>query len=138
MQLAGWALSVLIPMCSRCPSKGPHRGAGATLKENIPTWEQRRVALSAVSNLSLFLQVGDALLETIFDPTADTAGLVIDGFPRTAFQVELLKLLYDKMMALHVQNADSPDEWRFPRPSFKVLYHYLQWLPCIRGLDMER
>lgn len=66
------------------------------------------------------MQVGDALLETIFDPFADPAGLVIDGFPRTAFQVELLKLLYDKMMAVHVENADSPDEWRFPRPSFKV------------------
>ena len=66
------------------------------------------------------MKVGDALLETIFDPGADSAGLVIDGFPRTAFQVELLKLLYDKMMSLHVQNADSPDEWRFPRPSFKV------------------
>ena len=67
------------------------------------------------------VQVIDALLETIFDPHADSAGLVIDGFPRTALQVELLKLLYDKLMALHVQHADSPDEWRFPRPSFKVV-----------------
>ena len=66
------------------------------------------------------MQVGDALLDTIFDPDADSAGLVIDGFPRTALQVELLKLLYDKMMALHVEYADTPDEWRFPRPSFKV------------------
>jgi len=66
------------------------------------------------------VQVGDALLETIFDPDADSAGLVIDGFPRTALQVELLKQLYDKMMSLHVQNADTPNEWRFPRPSFKV------------------
>ena len=66
------------------------------------------------------LQVGDALLETIFDPSADSAGLVIDGFPRTAFQVELLKLLYDKMMSLHVLYADRADEWRYPRPSFKV------------------
>jgi hypothetical protein len=33
-------------------------------------------------------QVGDALLDVIFDPgEADAAGLVIDGFPRTALQV---------------------------------------------------
>jgi hypothetical protein len=37
------------------------------------------------------LQVGDALLDVIFDPdVADGAGLVIDGFPRTALQVEQL------------------------------------------------
>lgn len=34
--------------------------------------------------------VGDALLETIFDPDDnDGAGLVMDGFPRTALQVWL-------------------------------------------------
>ena len=32
--------------------------------------------------------MGDALLDVIFDPdVADGAGLVIDGFPRTALQV---------------------------------------------------
>lgn len=36
------------------------------------------------------VQVGDALLDVIFDPEeADAAGLVIDGFPRTALQVDL-------------------------------------------------
>ena len=35
-------------------------------------------------------QVGDALLDVIFDPdVADGSGLVIDGFPRTALQVQL-------------------------------------------------
>lgn len=34
------------------------------------------------------LQVGDALLDVIFNPdVADGSGLVIDGFPRTALQV---------------------------------------------------
>lgn len=71
------------------------------------------------------LQVGDALLDTIFEPEADSAGLVIDGFPRTALQVEILKLLFDKMQELHVKHADTPDEWRFPRPSFKVPLSFL-------------
>ena len=39
------------------------------------------------------MQVGDALLDVIFDPdVADGAGLVIDGFPRTALQVTQLSL----------------------------------------------
>ena len=35
-------------------------------------------------------------------------------------QVEFLKLLYDRMVAVHGQNVGTPHEWRFPRPSFKV------------------
>jgi hypothetical protein len=45
---------------------------------------------------------------------------VIDGFPRTALQVDFVKLLHDKLMELSLQHADTPEEWRFPRPSFKV------------------
>lgn len=41
------------------------------------------------------IQVGDALLDVIFDPdVADGAGLVIDGFPRTALQVPYLDMQY--------------------------------------------
>ena len=72
------------------------------------------------------LQVGDALLDVIFDPEeADGTGLIIDGFPRTALQADFLKLLYDKLCALHLQHVDTPNEWRFPRPSFKVVPTYL-------------
>ena len=35
-------------------------------------------------------------------------------------QVEFLKLLYDRMVAVHGQHVGTPHEWRFPRPSFKV------------------
>ena len=35
-------------------------------------------------------------------------------------QVDFLKLLYDRMLALHLKHADTADEWRFPRPSFKA------------------
>ena len=35
-------------------------------------------------------------------------------------QVDILKLLYDRMLALHLKHADTADEWRFPRPSFKA------------------
>jgi hypothetical protein len=45
-----------------------------------------------------------------------------DGFPRTALQVDFLKLLYDKMLELHNKHADGPEEWQYPRPSFKVCF----------------
>lgn len=35
-------------------------------------------------------------------------------------QVDFVKLLHDKLMSLSLQRADTPEEWRFPRPSFKV------------------
>ena len=34
--------------------------------------------------------------------------------------MDFLKLLFDKLMALHGKHADGPEENRFPRPSFKV------------------
>ena len=42
----------------------------------------------------MYVQVGDALLNTIFDPAvADGSGLLIDGFPRTAMQVHAARCL---------------------------------------------
>lgn len=35
-------------------------------------------------------------------------------------QVDFLKMLYDKMVELHHQYADTPRGINFPRPSFKV------------------
>lgn len=41
--------------------------------------------------------VCDALLDAIFNPDAfDAAGVLVDGFPRTALQVDLLKNLHEK------------------------------------------
>ena len=34
--------------------------------------------------------------------------------------MDFLKLLFDKLMALHGKHADGPEENKFPRPSFKV------------------
>ncbi|DBA88059.1 TPA: hypothetical protein ACH3X2_005062 [Trebouxia sp. C0005] len=71
--------------------------------------------------------VGDALLDIIFAPEEnDGVGMLIDGFPRTALQVDFLKLLYDKMLELHNKHADGPEEWQYPRPSFKVVVLYVE------------
>ncbi|KAL4420036.1 hypothetical protein ABPG77_001286 [Micractinium sp. CCAP 211/92] len=75
----------------------------------------------------------DALLEVVLNPeTNDGAGLVIDGFPRTALQVDFVKLLHDKLMAKSLQHADTPEEWRFPRPSFKVVILYVDEEESVR------
>lgn len=36
------------------------------------------------------------------------------------WQVEFLRLLYDRMVDIHNKTVGTPQEWRFPRPSFKV------------------
>jgi adenylate kinase family enzyme len=75
----------------------------------------------------------DALLDAVLNPDLnDGAGLVIDGFPRTAMQVDFVKLLYDKLLELHHRAADSPEEWRFPRPSFKVVVLYVDEEESVR------
>ena len=40
-------------------------------------------------------------------------------------QVDFLKLLHDKLTALHVEHADSASAIRYPRPSFKVVVLYI-------------
>lgn len=75
----------------------------------------------------------DALLEAVLNPDVnDGAGLVIDGFPRTAIQVDFVKLLYDKLTALSLKHVDTSDEWRFPRPSFKVTVLYVDEEESVR------
>lgn len=46
-----------------------------------------------------------------------------------ALQVDFLKLLYDKLLQLHHQYADTPQGIAFPRPSFKVGRE-----PCAYGI----
>lgn len=48
-------------------------------------------------------------------------------------QVDFLKLLYDKMLELHNKHADGPEEWQYPRPSFKV-HIWLSNPACWRDL----
>lgn len=75
----------------------------------------------------------DALLDSILNPEKnDGAGVVIDGFPRTATQVDFVKLLYDKLLERHMLHADEPDEWKSPRPSFKVVILYVDEVESVK------
>ncbi|KAL6769636.1 hypothetical protein ACKKBG_A31795 [Auxenochlorella protothecoides x Auxenochlorella symbiontica] len=75
----------------------------------------------------------DALLNAVLNPEInDGAGLVIDGFPRTALQVDFVKLLHDRLLALSGRHADTAEAWRFPRPSFKVVILYVDEAESMR------
>jgi len=48
-------------------------------------------------------------------------GVVVDGFPRTAVQATMIRLLYDKMRAVRFANKDNPSvNELFPRPKFHI------------------
>jgi adenylate kinase len=49
-----------------------------------------------------------------------TDGVVFDGFPRSAPQVECLRLLFKKMKELHNEHAGMADASAFPSPNFHI------------------
>eukprot|EP00878_Enallax_costatus_P008241 GHUV01008615.1.p1 GENE.GHUV01008615.1~~GHUV01008615.1.p1 ORF type:complete len:600 (+),score=182.10 GHUV01008615.1:310-2109(+) len=74
--------------------------------------------------------VGDLLLDALLLPVSDGVSptdlnTVVDGFPRTAVQVDFLKLMMEKLRYLHTKYMDTPFAARFPRPTFKVVMLYV-------------
>jgi len=53
-------------------------------------------------------------------------GVVLDGFPRTKVQVECLKMLYDQMISLRREFADSPDIVHFKQPVFHIMVLFVE------------
>lgn len=53
-------------------------------------------------------------------------GAVLDGFPRTKVQVECLKMLYDEMIALRREFADSPELVNFKQPVFHIMVLFVE------------
>jgi adenylate kinase len=73
--------------------------------------------------------VGDAevvrvLFECLLDPT-NTSGVLVDGFPRTRIQVECVKALYERLLALRAAAKGTPRAALFPRPNFDVVVLYV-------------
>jgi adenylate kinase len=69
--------------------------------------------------------VGDAevlsvLLRRLLDQTYRD-GVILDGFPRTPVQVECLKLLVEKISALHDEFATTPLAIHFRRPTIHAM-----------------
>eukprot|EP00898_Chlorokybus_atmophyticus_P001305 jgi/Chlat1/2175/Chrsp17S02853 len=68
------------------------------------------------------------LLEEILDPShgGPTAGIAIEGFPRTPLQAEVVKQLFQRVRDYHLKHVDTPAEARFPRPMFRAAVLYLE------------
>jgi adenylate kinase len=65
-------------------------------------------------------EVLTVLLRTLLDETYRD-GVILDGFPRTPVQVECLKLLVDKISALHDEFAHTPLAIHFRRPTIHAM-----------------
>jgi len=65
-------------------------------------------------------EVLTVLLRTLLDETYRD-GVILDGFPRTPVQVECLKLLVDKISALHDEYAHTPLAIHFRRPTIHAM-----------------
>ncbi|XP_004349398.1 adenylate kinase [Capsaspora owczarzaki ATCC 30864] len=68
--------------------------------------------------------VVEVLFRTLLKPQY-RLGAVVDGFPRTPVQVECIKLLFDKMMALRKQFLNTELAYKFPRPIFRIAILYV-------------
>jgi len=65
-------------------------------------------------------EVLSVLLRKLLEPIYRD-GVVLDGFPRTPVQVECLKLLVDKISALHDEFAHTPLAIHFRRPTIHAM-----------------
>ncbi|MDA8743968.1 nucleoside monophosphate kinase [Rubripirellula amarantea] len=65
-------------------------------------------------------EVVGLLFEKLLEPEYQD-GAILDGFPRTKVQVECLKLLYDAMIGLRREFADSGDLVHFRQPVFHIM-----------------
>jgi len=60
-------------------------------------------------------EVVQALFETLLDPVY-SAGVVVDGFPRTKVQAEVTRMLFDKLTGLYGEEDSSQE-----RPIFRIV-----------------
>jgi adenylate kinase len=65
-------------------------------------------------------EVVGLLLRKLLQPEQQN-GAILDGFPRTKVQVECLKMLYDEMIALRRDYADTAQAIHFRQPMFHIM-----------------
>lgn len=65
-------------------------------------------------------EVVSLLFHKLLEPDQQN-GAILDGFPRTKVQVECLKMLYDEMIALRREFADTQHVIHFRQPMFHIM-----------------
>ena len=76
-------------------------------------------------------EVVGLVFRKLLDPQFQ-AGAILDGFPRTTVQVECLKLLYDAMISLRREFADSPELVHFKQPTFHIMVLFVDEAESVR------
>jgi adenylate kinase len=62
-----------------------------------------------------------------------TMGALVDGFPRTRVQVEILKLFFERLKLLRREMHGEPEyEKRYPKPHFRIVVLYIDEAESIR------
>jgi adenylate kinase len=84
----------------------------------LDTPEARQI--KARGGMVLDRDVVGILFRKLLEP-AQQNGAILDGFPRTKVQVECLKLLYDEMITLRRDFADTPQAIHFRQPMFHIM-----------------
>jgi adenylate kinase len=69
-------------------------------------------------------EVIEIMLRKLLDPVYKS-GAVVDGFPRTKVQVECVKMLYEKLIALKKHFQGSKFEIFFKRPHFHIVVLFI-------------
>ena len=88
------------------------------LMEEDPECRGLMDAGSLVPDAKVFHLLCEALLNPAHGGGGG-AGAVVDGFPRTAAQVDCLKLLFDKLLQRHISMRNVP------KPAFRVVVLYV-------------
>ncbi len=65
-------------------------------------------------------EVIQIILRKLLEPTYQS-GAVVDGFPRTKVQVECVKLLYNKLIALRNKYTSTPHSDYFKKPHYHIV-----------------
>ncbi len=65
-------------------------------------------------------EVASLVLRKLLEPQFQT-GAILDGFPRTKVQVECLKMLFDKMIALRREFSEGPKSLHLKQPTFHIM-----------------
>jgi adenylate kinase len=65
------------------------------------------------------------LMRKLLEPEQQN-GAILDGFPRTKVQVECLKMLYDEMISLRRDYADTPLAIHFRQPMFHIMVLFVE------------
>jgi len=77
-------------------------------------------AIKARGGMVLDREVIGILMRKLLEPEQQN-GAILDGFPRTKVQVECLKMLYDEMIALRRDFADTQYAIHFRQPMFHIM-----------------